>query len=354
MQEILVETTQTYTVYIAAGILQEAGWIAARLQKPAMLALVTDANVNALYGDAAEQSFARAGFHVLRMVLAPGEERKNMDALAKLLEFFARENLSGADCVAALGGGVIGDLAGFAAAVYMRGIAFIQLPTTLLAAADASVGGKTAVNLQAGKNLAGVFRQPLAVLCDSVCLHSLPQRELASGAAECLKYALLAEENLLERLTRDGLNSDWEAVLPQCIRYKAKLVRQDEQDHSIRRLLNFGHTVGHAAEVLSGWQLRHGEGVALGMLLMSRAAERMGLCEQGLSQRIENALRALQLPACCPFSAEELANAALHDKKRKGESITLVLPEQAGKCFFYTIPTRELLPLLRLGLEERP
>jgi 3-dehydroquinate synthase len=291
---------------------------------------------------------------VVDYTLPPGEGSKTMENLEHLLSFLAGHRLGRGDLIVALGGGVTGDLAGFGAAVYQRGMSYVQLPTTLLAAVDSSVGGKTAVNLPEGKNLVGAFWQPKLVLCDCDSFVSLPAAELSAGAAECLKYGMLGDPVLFDRLAREGLNTDWADIVAACVAAKADIVRTDEREAGPRRLLNLGHTFGHAIEQLSGFSLRHGEGVALGLLMITRAAERKGLCEPGLSGRVIEALRALNLPTRCPYDTVSLTKAALGDKKRQGDQIALVLPRALGDCFIHSIAVSELSEWIKLGLEDLP
>ena len=350
---INVETGRSYQVWIGRDLLKDIGKSVSALHGPCSLALVSDGTVDPLYGGMTAKSFTRAGFRVVRHVVPPGERSKNMAQLSLLLESLAEEKFTRTDLIVALGGGVVGDLAGFAAAVYERGIPYIQVPTTLLAAVDSSVGGKTAVNLAAGKNLVGAFWQPRMVLCDCGTFSSLPREELASGGAECLKYGMLGDEALFQRLG-EGLYTPWEDIVTSCVRRKAEIVERDETDKGMRQLLNFGHTAGHAAEMLSGYTLRHGEAVGLGMLIITRAAEVMGICAPGVAKKIESALRAMDLPTRCPYSSRQLALAALGDKKRRGDEFTLVMPRRVGECFLYPVEAGRLPEILSLGMEEPP
>lgn len=354
MTAIQVNAGKPYQVEIGSGLLEQAGERAAALRPSGPMALVMDENVAAHYGAVVAGSFAKAGFGVREYRFPAGEGSKSFERLSHLLEFLAQSGLGRGDLVVALGGGVTGDLAGFAASVYQRGTAYWQLPTTLLAAVDSSVGGKTAVNLPSGKNLAGTFWQPERVLCDCGAFATLPRRELASGAAECVKYALLDDPGLLDTLTRHGLDAPWEEIVAPCVQYKAEIVRLDEREAGPRRLLNLGHTLGHGVEKLSGFTVPHGEGVAIGMMILTRAAEKMGICQEGTSQLLKEALDKLELPSRSPYPAEALAQEALGDKKRQGNEITLVLPRRVGECGLYPVPVPELLPLIRLGMEDAP
>ncbi len=352
MHHIEVKTRRPYAVKIGHGLLAEAGALSAAIHGSCKVAIVSDKTVADLFMEKVFKSFAEAGFDVVQYRFAPGEQSKSMDTLADLLDFLARSGLGRGDMIAALGGGVTGDLAGFAAATFQRGLGYVQIPTTLLAAVDSSVGGKTAVNLPTGKNLAGAFWQPELVICDCDTLDTLPQRDLSAGAAECVKYAMLGNEVLLERLTRDGLNTAWEEVIASCVSYKAEVVAEDEREQGRRKLLNLGHTFGHATEKLSVYTINHGEGVAIGMTLVTRAAERNGICEPGTTKRLEDALKALHLPTICPYKADEVASAALTDKKRKGDTILLILPRAVGYCITEDIKTEETEAWVRLGMED--
>ena len=253
--------------------------------------------------------------------------------------------------MAALGGGVTGDMAGFAAAVYLRGIRCVQLPTTLLAAVDSSVGGKTAVDLTAGKNLAGAFSQPAAVLCDTDCLKSLPAAVFADGAAEAIKTGVLCDETLFALFEDGTLTADPGEVIARCIAYKAGVVERDEKELGERKLLNLGHTVGHAIEKCSGFTIPHGHAVAAGLAIMARSAEALGWTEEPLAERIAACLERNGLPTGTDYTAEALAQAALSDKKRAGDTITVVVPRRIGECELKKLPVRELPGLIAAGLE---
>ena len=242
-------------------------------------------------------------------------------------------------------------MAGFAAASYLRGIRYVQLPTTLLSAVDSSVGGKTAIDLAAGKNLAGAFLQPAAVLCDTDCLKSLPAAVFADGAAEAIKTGVLSDEALFALFEDGTLTSAPAEVIARCIRYKAGVVERDEKEQGERRKLNLGHTIGHAIEKCSGYAIPHGHAVAAGLAIMARAAERLGWAEPGVAPRIAACLQTNHLPVTSGYPAEALAQAALADKKRSGESITIVIPKRIGDCELRKMPVAELLGVITAGLE---
>ena len=264
VQTIEVHTAPAYEVTIGAGLLRECGARLKTVLGGCRIAVVADSNVAPLYLETVCASLRDAGFAVCSYVFPSGEAHKNFTTLSAILEFLAESQLTRTDCVAALGGGVTGDMAGFAAASYLRGIRYVQLPTTLLSAVDSSVGGKTAIDLAAGKNLAGAFLQPAAVLCDTDCLRSLPAAVFADGAAEAIKTGVLSGETLFS-LFEDGTLTDAPAeVIARCVRYKAGVVERDEKERGERRKLNLGHTVGHAIEKCSGYAIPHGHAVAAG------------------------------------------------------------------------------------------
>jgi len=350
MECIEVRTKDPYKVYVGRGILSSC--IEALDLSPLSVALVSDSRVYSLYGEQVREAFQKKGHRVVAIPFPEGEASKNLSTLSDLLEGFAEAQLTRSDLVVALGGGVTGDLAGFASAVYLRGIPFVQIPTSLLAMVDASVGGKTAVDLKAGKNLAGSFHQPKAVFCDSAFLDSLSPERFREGAAESLKCGAIFEEALFEQMEAGGLfNEDRDGIIARCIRHKAEVVERDEFDRGDRQLLNFGHTPAHAIEKLSEFRIPHGEAVAMGMALMTRAAEKRGLCPTGSALRMEKALKTLGLPVQCPYTAKDMASIALSDKKRTGKSIKLVIPERIGHCVLHTLPVTEMEEFFQDGLE---
>ena len=351
IRTIPVRVAPAYEVSIGGGLLADCGPRLKPLLGDCRVAVITDSTVAPLYLETVRRSLEQAGFASCSYVFPAGEEHKNLSTLSDLLEFLAAEHLTRTDCVAALGGGVTGDMAGFAAAVYLRGIRCVQLPTTLLAAVDSSVGGKTAVDLTAGKNLAGAFSQPAAVLCDTDCLKSLPVAVFADGAAEAIKTGVLCDASLFALFEDGTLTADPGEVIARCIAYKAGVVERDEKEQGERKLLNLGHTVGHAIEKCSGFTIPHGHAVAAGLAIMARAAEALGWTEKPLAARIAACLAQNGLPTGTDFSAEALAQAALSDKKRAGDTITVVVPRRIGACELRKLPVRELPGLIAAGLE---
>lgn len=350
MKKITVEASKTYDILIGPGLLGQTGEHVSRVIKGRFAAIVTDDIVDALYGNALAASLFTAGFSVVKYVVQHGEPSKNAENFISLLNFLAAAHLTRADCVIALGGGVVGDLAGFAASAYMRGIGFIQIPTTLLAAVDSSVGGKTAIDLSAGKNLAGTFYQPDLVLCDFTLMETLSDDVFRDGVAEVIKYGVIADETLFEML-KEPLKPQLEEIISRCVTIKRDIVSIDETEKGPRKLLNFGHTVGHAVETSSNYGISHGKAVAMGMAVLARASVKMGICDALTGERILERIKTCGLPVTTAFSAKELASAALSDKKRSGHMITLVVPEQIGQCVLRETPVSELAYIIGLGLE---
>jgi len=350
VKKIDVKTKQLdYSVLIGRGLLREAGALLAEVSPRCKVMLVSDETAYGLYGDAAEESLGRAGFSVSAFVFPSGEGSKSIAVFARLLERMAGEQFTRTDMVAALGGGVTGDLAGFAAAAYLRGVRFVNFPTTLLAAVDSSVGGKTGVNLAAGKNLAGAFWQPSLVVCDTDTAATLPESVLADGVAECVKYGMIRDAALFARLQTGTFLSALEDGIAACVSIKSEVVGADELDRGLRQLLNFGHTAGHAIERASGYEIPHGRAVAAGMAIICRAFERMGEAA-GCAAALTEVLAQYGLPDSCEYDAATLTEHALRDKKRGGDEITLVVPRRVGECVLRKVPVGELANIFELGL----
>ena len=350
MTTIEVTASKSYTVQIGAGLLTELGSKIAALGKVQKVCIVSDSNVWPLYGAAADTSLHLAGLETCTFVFPAGESSKSGESFLELLNFLAENRLSRDDVLVALGGGVVGDMTGFAAACYLRGVRFIQIPTTLLAAVDSSVGGKTAIDLSAGKNLAGAFWQPSLVLCDTNTMATLPFEVFRDGCAEVIKAAILFDEPLFMTLVRDGLGFDWEQVIAACVRHKRDIVAADEFDRGQRNLLNLGHTFGHAVETLSDFTLSHGKAVAIGTAMAARAAAARGICDQGTTSRIMWLLERFGLPIFTHHTAGELLDAALSDKKRSGDAVNLILPERIGRCAIVPTPVSVLEDVIQAGL----
>ncbi len=353
MKCVHVAAGKPYDVLIQRGLMAKAGCILYEtLGRTCKAAILTDDTVDALYGGAVETSLLNSGFDVCRFAIAHGEEHKNLATWANMLAFLAQNHLTRSDVIVALGGGVVGDMAGFAAASYLRGIGFMQIPTTLLSMVDSSVGGKTGVNLEAGKNLVGAFHQPCVVACDPDALQTLKPEQFADGVAEVIKYGVLGDEALFE-LLKDGMwQQEIVSVIETCVAAKAHLVEQDERDTGSRQLLNLGHTLGHAIEKRSHYAISHGHAVAIGMVYAARLSQKLGLCEASVVERIKECLSANHLPTSACFPAVELCQTALSDKKRLGGTITFVLPHRIGECGLEPMRVDQMPDLIEKAVRE--
>lgn len=350
MKMIHVTATREYDVVIGAGLLDECGQrIAAAVPGAEKAVVCTDSTVYPLYAGRVTDSLKAAGFAGLEYVFPAGERSKTLDTWRQMLCFLAENRVSRSDVVVALGGGVTGDMVGFAAACYQRGVRLVQIPTTLLAAVDSSVGGKTAVDLPAGKNLVGAFWQPSLVLCDTDALRTLPDAVRRDGCAEIVKYGVLDGETLFSRLESSLPDEIPEDILARCVEIKRDIVAADEFDTGARHLLNLGHTAAHAAELLSDYSLSHGSAVAMGLCSMACACAVRGLCTEEDAARIEALIKKCGLPTELPYTAEALANAALSDKKRAGSTLPVIAVEGLGRCAVRKISASDYAGWLRQG-----
>lgn len=350
MREIQVTASQSYAVWIGSGLLTQLGTRLREIAAGERVCIVTDDTVQALYGAQVTAVLEQAGFQVHTFVIAHGEASKCAASYLRLLNTLAQIRMTRTDTIVALGGGVVGDLAGFAAATYLRGIAFVQVPTTLLAAVDSSVGGKTAIDLDAGKNLAGAFWQPRFVLCDYDTLQTLPMDILADGCAEVIKYGVLGDAALFGHLEQNGLTFDREMILARCVEQKRDVVGADEFDRGQRQLLNLGHTLGHAVEQCSHFALSHGKAVAIGMATIARAAAAWGICTPQCAAKIEAVIKNFGLPVATDYAPDALCQVMLADKKRRGDTICIVVPERIGACRLMQMPVTELEAFMKAGM----
>ncbi len=337
--------SRPYDIAIGPGLLKEAGERSRLVNsKGTRVLLVSDSNVAPLYADKVANSYAAAGYRVTRFVFPAGEESKRLSTVAALYERLAADGLTRSDLIAALGGGVTGDMAGFAAATWLRGIDFVGLPTSLLAQVDSSVGGKTGVDIPEGKNLVGAFWPPRLVLADTEALSTLPPAVLSDGMAEVIKAACIKDAAFFSWLgERDALSPENRPeTVARAVDIKRRVVEADEREAGERRLLNFGHTLGHALEAHSQFRLSHGRAVAAGMILVTRAAERKGLTAPGTADKIAFLLRRYGLPDGDETPpAQYLSHAAL-DKKRTGDTLSLVLLHTIGEGYVHPIPVDSL------------
>ena len=349
MKTVAVHASRSYEIRIGRGLLQGAGEQIRAVTDAKKVMLVSDDAVWPLYGGAVRRSLETAGLTVCSFVFPHGESSKCACTYLELLDALCAQQLTRKDAIAALGGGVAGDLAGFAASTYLRGIGFIQIPTTLLAMVDSSVGGKTAIDLPAGKNLAGTFYQPWLVLCDPDCLDSLPDEIFRDGCAEVIKYAVLGNAPFFEELNCTPPHAQLEHIIETCVRMKRDIVAQDEFDRGQRQLLNLGHTFGHGIEACSSFAVSHGSAVAIGMAMIVRSAAQLGLCTAGTRDAVLALLRQYGLPVDCAYPVEQMLGTILHDKKASGGAINLIVPTAVGSCEIRKTPASEISDWLRAG-----
>lgn len=342
MRSVKVSLGQrSYRIQIGAGLLPRLGPECARLQLGTRCAIITDTNVGRKFAKPAYDSLVRAGFEPSLVVVPAGETAKSLRSVQTCYDRLASHRLERRSFIVALGGGVVGDLAGFVAATYLRGVAFVQVPTTLLAQVDSSVGGKVGVNLKAGKNLVGAFHQPKLVLCDLDTLTTLPERELRAGLAEIIKYGIISDRNLFVRLERDLPKllarepKTLAAVVARCCEIKAGVVGQDETEGGLRAILNFGHTVGHALEAISRYgKYLHGEAIAIGQVAAAKLSQDLVGLPANEAQRIEALFQRAGLPTSVRLNSPQQANllAAMKlDKKVHGGEIKFVLAKRLGE-----------------------
>ena len=350
MNTVTVNASKRYTVYIGENLLSRLSEYIRPLKPSCKIAIISDSNVWPLYGDMVTNILVNAGYEVISYGIPAGEESKNAEQYISVLNFLAENTLTRADLLIALGGGVVGDLTGFVAATYLRGISYVQIPTSLLAMVDSSVGGKTAIDLPSGKNLVGAFYQPELVICDLSTLNTLPEQVFIDGCAEVIKYGILFDSDLFSHLQEYGLKFDREYVISRCISLKAEVVCADEFDKGLRQQLNLGHTIGHSIEKNSDFAITHGKAVAIGMAVIAKAGITAMLTDADVYKNITNLLQKFQLPAKTSLNAMQIASAALSDKKRSGSTIQLVLPRTIGECFLHPIPVTDLISFIERGL----
>ena len=350
MKCITVNASKEYNVLVGSGLLQNLAELLPCDRSGASAMIVSDSHVWPIYGEIASKSLENKGFSVHHFVFEAGESKKTPSTYLQLLNHLAEKSITRSDYIIALGGGVVGDLAGFAASTYLRGITYIQIPTTLLSMVDSSVGGKTAIDLPAGKNLVGTFYQPSLVLCDTDTLLTLPDQIFIDGCAEVIKYGILYDPEMFSQLEQEGLSFCREDIIAKCIAWKAKTVHEDEFDTGVRQLLNLGHTIGHSIEKASNYCICHGQAVSIGIRMISKIAVALDMCDKNTYQRINDILLQFKLPTVTDFSASVLASNALSDKKRDHDEITLILPATIGCCVAKKFPINQLESLIKEGM----
>lgn len=347
--EMTVHTAKPYEILLERGLLSRTGEECAKLFAPgARVMIISDSNVYPLFGEKVAASLREAGFRVFSCTFPAGEQSKQLSTVEGFYRALAENHFTRSDFVVALGGGVAGDMAGFAAATFLRGIDFVQVPTSLLAQVDSSVGGKTGVDLPFGKNLVGAFHQPRLVLIDPDTLDALPPHFFADGMGEVIKYGCIRDKDLFENLEKQDVKEHLEEVIFRCVDCKRQIVEADALEKGERMLLNFGHTLGHAMEKLRDFQgLSHGEAVGIGMVLISKAGEKAGLTQPGTADRIAALLEKYGLPTKTTDTPAELAAAASLDKKTDGDNLHLILLQTIGESCIHTIPAADLLGFLQ-------
>ncbi len=337
MKMIMVKASHNYPIWIAHGLLAQCGeYLKQTTTKAEKVAVITDDIVDGLYGETVIASFKKSGYQVCKYVFPHGEASKCSKTLNGIYDFLCRNQITRTDCLVALGGGVVGDITGFAAATYLRGLEYMQIPTTLLAQVDSSVGGKTAIDLPGGKNLVGAFKQPVAVLCDLDTLHTLPEEFFADGMGEVIKYGMIRDAALFEKLEQyqlETIHAVMEEIIAACITIKCDVVEHDEFDTGERMILNFGHTLGHAIESYYHYTAyTHGSAVAAGMCMMAKKT-----CTPKIYERLCQCVKAYHLPIEVPVSIEKLIPLCGNDKKRASKDLRFIVCETIGNAQIRTM-----------------
>ena len=330
MTEVDINASKTYKIYIGDKLLDNVGKMIKSQCGGSKACIVCGDIVENIYSQKIGEQLTGAGYDTYLFVYPHGEQSKNLEVYGRLINFLAECNMTRTDVLVALGGGVTGDLTGFAAATYLRGIKFVQLPTTLLSMVDSSVGGKTGVDIPSGKNLVGAFWQPEMVICDYSTLETLPLENFYDGCAEIVKYAILRDPEIIDLLSKPFENV--EKIIEKCLVIKRDIVNEDEFETGNRKLLNLGHTVAHAIEKLSNYEITHGQAVAIGTAVITRAANESGDCDDSVVNTITEVLSKLSLPTETDYKIDDIFEVIKTDKKRNGDSISLIIPKYIGKC----------------------
>ncbi len=342
MKKITVNASTKYDVLVGKGLLKQCGELISTVVRSRKCAVVTDDIVDKLYGEETTSALERSGFSVAKFVVPNGETSKSHEQLIKIYNFLSENDITRSDFIIALGGGVVGDLTGFCAASYLRGIDYVQISTTLLAQVDSSVGGKTAVNIDAGKNLVGAFKQPVMVIADTDVLSTLPDEIFADGMGEVVKYGMIRSKSLFQKLCSENAHNILEDIITECISIKRDVVEADERDTGERMILNFGHTFGHAIEKYLGYgKISHGKAVSIGMYMITNAAEKQGLVKAGTTQELKKCLEVNSLPYTLDISAQDIYSLSIEDKKRTSDTIRIILCTDIGKCEIKTLKLNE-------------
>ena len=352
MGVIHIKTNPNYPVIIEKGMFKKLGESLKPFIKGKVM-IITDENVHSYYVYDLLDQMNKNGIKWEMYIISPGEESKSLKVYSEILEFMAENNIQRKDTVLAFGGGVVGDISGFVAGTFLRGIEYIQVPTTLLAAVDSSVGGKTAVNLKKGKNLVGIFNQPKAVLCDPDLLSTMEEKYFQDGVSESIKYGILFDKELFDEFQTplDKKDERLSNIIEKCVEHKARVVEADELEKEERQILNLGHTIGHAIEKASDFKISHGHGVSIGTAMMARACEKLNILDKSDLKKIIEVLQKNGLPTQWDYSIEGLLNHIGSDKKRSGEEITIVEIKGIGKCRLNKIPINSFKDYVEKGME---
>ncbi len=342
MEKVTVNASRTYDILIGGGLLDKAGAFIADAIKPRRAAVITDDNVDGFYGERLMKSLNAAGISAVKYVFPHGEASKCHRTLLGIYDFLAENGFTRSDFLIALGGGVVGDTVGFAAATYMRGIEFVQIPTSLLAQVDSSVGGKTAVDIAGGKNLVGAFYQPALVICDTDTLDTLTPEFYADGLGEVVKYGMIKSAELFDILSEKDIKANITDIVKRCVTIKAEVVQNDEREKGERMLLNFGHTLAHAIEKYYNYSgLTHGSAVSVGMSVFTHIAERRGMCLGGTAEKLDALLVKCGLPITDSAPMDELYRNSLGDKKHLSNGMNIVICSEIGKSAVVRMTEKE-------------
>lgn len=347
VRNIFVNAGGGYDVKIGSGLLNDIGDMVKNILNADRLAIFIDSEVDRLYGDRLEENLSGCGFETCRFVFLAGEASKNINTVVEFIDFMSENHITRKDAVVTAGGGVAGDMGGFAAAIYLRGIKFVQVPTTLLSAVDSSVGGKTGVDTAAGKNLTGAFWQPSLVACDTDMLKTNSKDLILDGTAEIIKTAAIFDKKLFDYIKRTEISENSSEIIEQCVKIKGRVVEADEKEAGLRKILNFGHTMGHAIEMYSDFGISHGKAVAIGMLIVTKAFELHGFTPKGTFDELRNLIEAKGFQTETKAPLEELCRLAMSDKKTSGDSIDLVYLKQIGEAGIYNIKLNELYDFIK-------
>lgn len=350
--ELDINTSKNYKIKIGRGLLNNISLFLKKYRDNCNIVLITDDIVNSLYVDKVVENLSKNGFNPHRFIIENGEKSKNLNTVTDILNFLADNNINRNDIILAIGGGVVGDISGFVASIYLRGIDYIQVPTTFLSSIDSSVGGKTGVNLDKGKNLVGSFNHPLEVICDVDTFKTLDKEIFSEGVAEAIKYGILFDKALFNRLATSELHQnshDLEEIISTCVNLKAKIVQSDEFDKGNRQLLNLGHTIAHSIEKNSNFTIHHGIAVAIGTAIITKASEVKSIGQKGIYNKVKNCLLENNLPIEIEYTTEDIYKYIKYDKKVSGDFINLIVPIDIGYCKLYKLNLNEVYDFIKVG-----